>query len=226
MTDVAALFGQMDIYLFDQIQRGRIHPGQRIFDAGCGGGRNIEFFLREGYPVAAVDAELRAIAALRELSSRLAPALPETNFRAERLESSSFEDGIADVVISSAVLHFASDETEFEAMLRGSWRLLAADGLFFCRLASNIGLEQQCRPLGGRRFALPDGSERFLVDEKMLIDWTAALGATLLDPIKTTVVQESRSMTTWVMRKGKLRDQPPTSPVSEGLFQYGRARMK
>ncbi len=202
MTDVAAIFGQMDIYLFDQIQRGRIQPGQRLMDAGCGGGRNLTFFLREGFEVSAIDSEARAIAAVQALAAELAPTLPPTNFRAEPLESNSFPDGIADVVISSAVLHFARDEAHFEAMLRGTWRLLADDGLFFCRLASNIGMETRCRLLSGRRFLLPDGSERFLVDEPMLLQWTSRLGGTLVDPIKTTVVQDSRCMTTWVMRKG------------------------
>lgn len=201
MIDVAALFGQMDIYLFDQIQRGRILPGQRLMDAGCGGGRNLTFFLREGYQVSAIDADPRAIGAVQELAGRLAPALPSTNFRAENLESNSFPDGVADIVISSAVLHFANDEAHFGAMLHGSWRLLAENGLFFCRLASNIGMEQRCRLVSGRRFSLPDGSERFLVDERMLLDWTSALEGTLLDPIKTTIVQDSRCMTTWVVRK-------------------------
>ena len=58
------------------------------------------------------------------------------------------------------------------------------------------------RSIGGRRFLLPDGTERYLVDEKMLVDLTRKLGGTLLDPLKTTVVQDQRCMTTWVMRKG------------------------
>ena len=73
--------------------------------------------------------------------------------------------------------------------------------MLFCRLASSIGMEDRVQPLGGRRFALPDGSERYLVDEAMLMDLTASLGGRLLDPLKTTVVQNQRCMTTWVVRK-------------------------
>jgi hypothetical protein len=113
----------------------------------------------------------------------------------------TFPDGFADVVLSSAVLHFACDDDQFDAMLRASWRLLKRGGLFFCRLASMIGMEDRMRPLGGRRFLLPDGSERYLVDEAMLVSLTRELGGVLLDPLKTTVVQDQRCMTTWVMRK-------------------------
>ncbi|HZT77897.1 MAG TPA: class I SAM-dependent methyltransferase [Vicinamibacterales bacterium] len=200
MSDLLAQFGQIDIYLFDQLLRGRIAPGMRIVDAGCGGGRNLVYLLQSGYEVFGADADAGAIASVRALAARLAPHLPAENFRAEPLERLSFPDAFADVVICSAVLHFAADETQFDAMLRGCWRLLKPGGLFFARLASSIGLEDRVRPLGGGRYRLPDGSDRFLVDEAMLIDRTRALGGTLADPIKTTVVQDQRSMTTWVVR--------------------------
>jgi tellurite methyltransferase len=86
-------------------------------------------------------------------------------------------------------------------MLRGSWRVLRPGGLFFCRLASSIGIENQVRQIAGRRFLLPDGSERYLVDAALLEKLTAESGGQLLDPLKTTVVQDQRSMTTWVLRK-------------------------
>jgi len=202
-TDLAALFGGIDVYLFDQLLRGRIAPGMRVLDAGCGRGRNLVFLLREGYEVFALDPDQGAVAAVRDLARRLAPALPETNVRCEPVDASTFPDACADVVISNAVLHFATEETRFLAMLRGTWRLVAPGGLLFCRLASSIGVERLVRPLGGRRFALPDGTDRFLVDEASLLGLTEELGGQLLDPIKTTVVQGQRAMTTWVVRKGK-----------------------
>jgi tellurite methyltransferase len=201
MIDLSSLFGSIDIYLFDQILRGRIIPGMSVFDAGCGNGRNLVFFLGQGYDVCAVDPDPGAVETVRALARRLAPRLPASNFRAEAVESSSFPDGCAQVVLSSAVLHFARDETHFRAMLEGAWRLLQPDGLFFCRLASSIGMENRFSPVGGRRFLLPDGSERFLVDEPYILLLTEELGGALLDPLKTTVVQDRRCMTTWVLKK-------------------------
>lgn len=201
MIDLPALFGQMDIYLFDQLLRSRITPGMTVLDAGCGRGRNLVFFLHEGYEVYAVDPDPDAIRAVQTLAGKLAPELPATNFRAEPVESNSFPDQSSHVVLSNAVLHFANDVEHFEGMLRGSWRLVKPEGLFFCRLASSIGMESRVKPLGGRRFSLPDGSERFLVDEPYLLELTSGLGGELLDPLKTTVVQNRRCMTTWVMAK-------------------------
>jgi SAM-dependent methyltransferase len=202
MSTLQSSFGPIDIYLFDQLLRGRIAPGMRIFDAGCGSGRNLVYLLREGYEVFGVDADPDAVAATRALAASLAPSLPPGNFRVEPVEAHGFPDDFADVVLSSAVLHFARDDAHFEAMLYGAWRVLKPGGLFFCRLASSIGMESRVRALGRGRFALPDGSDRYLVDEPRLLSLTRTLGGRLLDPLKTTVVQDQRSMTTWVLRKG------------------------
>jgi tellurite methyltransferase len=201
MSRLQERFGQIDIYLFDQLLRGRVPPGARILDAGCGAGRNLVYLLREGYEVFGVDADSQAVEQVRRLAATLAPAIPGSNFRAEAIEEMSFPNAFADVAISSAVLHFARDEDHFQAMVRGTWRVLKPGGLLFCRLASSIGMERQIEPLGGRRFMLPDGSERYLVDALLLESLTAELGGRLADPLKTTVVQNQRSMTTWVVRK-------------------------
>jgi tellurite methyltransferase len=199
--DLVAEFGQIDIYLFDQLLRGRITRGMTVLDAGCGAGRNLVYLLRAGFDVFAADGDPAAIDSVRRLAARLAPGLPRENFRAEPIESMSFTDASADVVLSSAVLHFARDEAHFDAMLEGSWRVLRPRGIFFCRLASSIGMEDRVQALAGRRHRLPDGSDRYLVDEPFLMEKTRALGGELLDPLKTTVVQNQRCMTTWVVRK-------------------------
>ena len=194
-------FGDIDIYLFDQLLRRRIVPGMRVLDAGCGGGRNLVYLLRNGYDVFGMDADPAAIQHVRRLASLLAPHLPLDHFRAETIEQTTFPEAFADTVISSAVLHFARDDAQFTAMLRGTWKLLRPGGLLFCRLASSIGMEDQVTAVAGRRHRLPDGSERYLVDAPMLMNLTRELGGELLDPLKTTVVQDQRCMTTWVVRK-------------------------
>jgi ubiquinone/menaquinone biosynthesis C-methylase UbiE len=201
LSDLERQFGHIDIYLFDQLLRGRIRPGMRVLDAACGGGRNLVYLLQSGFEVNATDRDSASIESVRRLAAQFAPHLPPENFRVEPVERMSFPDAFADVVLSSAVLHFARDDAQFDAMLREMWRVLKAGGMLFCRLASSIGMEDRVRLIRGRRFALPDGSERYLVDETMLMDLTSRLGGTLLDPLKTTVVQDQRCMTTWVVKK-------------------------
>ncbi len=201
MIDLQQQFGHIDIYLFDQLLRGNIAAGMRILDAGCGSGRNIHYLLQAGFEVFGVDADANAIDIVRTLAAELSPSLPRENFRVESVQLMTFPALFADVVLSSAVLHFAADESRFNEMLEGSWRVLKRGGLFFCRLASSIGMENQVQRISGRRFALPDGSERFLVDAEMLLRLGEKLGGELVDPIKTTVVHGQRCMTTWVLRK-------------------------
>src|SRR5579872_4220698 len=202
MLGLREQFGEIDIYLFDQLLRGRIAPGMRVFDAGCGFGRNLVYLLREGYEIFGVDSDARAIEGVRRLAATLAPSLAEGNFRVEAIDATSFPADFFDVAISSAVLHFARDDHHFLAMLRGVWRVLKPDGLLFCRLASTIGMEHRFQRVEGRRFLLPDGSQRYLVDEALLEALTEELGGQWVDPLKTTVVQNQRCMTTWVIRKG------------------------
>ncbi|HWT02013.1 MAG TPA: class I SAM-dependent methyltransferase [Pyrinomonadaceae bacterium] len=194
-------FGGIDIYLFDQLLKGRFSPRMRVLDAGCGGGRNLVYFLRSGYEVFAVDQSGEAVQRARVLAAALAPHLPADNFRAEAVENLSFIDESFDVVISSAVLHFARDEEHWQRMVREMWRVLKPGGVFFARLASSIGVEEKIVLIEGRRYHLPDGSDRFLVDEPMLLAATDSLGGEWLEPLKTVVVQNLRSMSTWCLRK-------------------------
>jgi SAM-dependent methyltransferase len=201
MKDLVEQFGGIDIYLFDQLLKGRLPPGTRVLDAGCGAGRNLVYFLREGYEVFGVDQSAEAISRVRGLAASLNPTLPAGNFILATVEEMPFPDDHFGAVISSAVLHFARNAAHFRAMLGETWRVVAPGGLFFARLASSIGIENLIEPLGDGRYLLPDGSERFLVDEAALVSAAEEIGAAWLDPLKTTNVQNQRCMTTWVLRK-------------------------
>ena len=201
-AELHAQFGEIDVYLFDQLLRGRFDARRRVLDAGCGAGRNLPYFLVRGFEIYAIDEDPGAVAAARTLAARLAPALPADQIRQGTLHALPWPDGRMDAVICSAVLHFARDRVHFERMVDEMWRVLAPGGLFFARLASSIGIESEIGDTVGR-VRLPDGSDRFVVDEQLLIDTTDRLRGTLVDPIKTTNVQNTRCMTTWVVVKNK-----------------------
>jgi tellurite methyltransferase len=194
-------FGQIDIYVFDQILRGNIAAGMRVLDAGCGYGRNLVHLLRERCEVFALDQDAEGVEHVRQMSQALETGLPAANFQVGAIENMPFPDGFADVVMCNSVLHFARNEDHFESMLVELWRVLRPGGMLFTRLGSQIGMEFE--PTRDGRFRMRDGSEWFLVDEEMLMDLTENLNAVLVDPLKTTIVQDFRCMTTWVLRKRK-----------------------
>jgi SAM-dependent methyltransferase len=200
-SDLLADFGQIDIYVFDQLLRGRITSSMRVLDAGCGGGRNCEYLMKGGADVHGVDVDPTQIERVQRVAATVAPDLSSENFAVSRLDELPYPDAQFDAVICSAVLHFSRDASEFESGIAEMWRVLKPNGVFFARLASTIGLEDRVTHLRDRWYRLPDGSDRFLVDERYLLEISARLSAHQLDPIKTTVVQDMRSMTTWVLRK-------------------------
>jgi SAM-dependent methyltransferase len=199
-NNLREIYGNIDIYLFDQLLKGRYDKTKKLLDVGCGGGRNLYYFLQNGYEVFGIDPDPQAVDTVKDLSARLAPDNSLENFAVCRAENLPYEDAAFDLVICSAVLHFAKDEPHFNAMLRSMFRILKPGGYFFARLASDIGLEERVTPVGSRRYVLPDGSERFLVNEQMLLTYTSELGE-LYEPIKTTNVQNLRCMTTWCVQK-------------------------
>ncbi|MFD0792791.1 class I SAM-dependent methyltransferase [Mucilaginibacter litoreus] len=195
------LYGNIDIYLFDQLLKGTYDNCKKVLDAGCGGGRNLNYFLRNGYEVYGIDPNPNAVSAVKQLSQTLSDANAQENFVVATAENLPFVDNYFDLVISSAVLHFAHSHDHFDDMLRSMWRVLKPGGYLFARLASDIGIESLVHSLGNGRYLLPDGSERFLVNQQLLLEYTESLNARLHEPIKTTNVQNLRCMTTWCLQK-------------------------
>ena len=174
----------VDVYLLDQILKARIPAHARVLDVGCGGGRNLTWFEASGCRTVGVDRKRVSGAAALAEGAHL-PFAPR-----------SF-----DVVLSIAVLHFARDDEHFGAMLEEMSRVLRPGGLFFARFATTLGMAGQTDPLANGWHALPDGSERYLVRPEVIHAWAAERRISLLDPFKTTLVENQRSMATWVWRQ-------------------------
>jgi tellurite methyltransferase len=200
-NQLSASFGDIDIYLFDQLLKGRFDDCRDILDVGCGQGRNIVYFLKNNFNVFGIDQDAGAVASVRSLAQQLAPGISPENFAVAKAEAIPFEDATFDLVICSAILHFARNKAHFESMLHEAWRVLKPGGFFFARLASDIGIEALVESRGNGRYLLPDGTVRYLVNNESLTGYTQELNGELYEPIKTTNVSNIRAMTTWCLRK-------------------------
>jgi len=200
-TALQHLYGNIDIYLFDQLMKGRYEDCHKVMDIGCGGGRNLIYFLNNGFEVYGIDQDMAAIHTVQALSESLAPDNPLMNFRVSNAEDMPFGKEYFDLVICSAVLHFARNKIHFKEMLLAAWAVIKPGGYFFARLASDIGIEHLIEHSGNGRYLLPDGTERFLVNEQILLNYSEELNGYLYEPIKTTNVQNLRCMTTWCLQK-------------------------
>lgn len=200
-SQLQSLFGNIDIYLFDQLLKGRIKEGMQVLDAGCGNGRNSRYLIEAGLYLYGADSSVQAIKQIRGLARELAPALPEENFVVADLAKLPYPDQYFDVVICSAVLHFASSEEHFRAIVHELWRTLKPGGMLFCRFSTTIGLENFLQHQQERFYLMPHGATWFLADEALLTALEQQLNAFRLEPLKTVLVERQRSMSTWVLQK-------------------------
>jgi len=191
------LVGNTDIYLLDQILKGRYGSSGVILDAGAGPGRNLHWFVRQGLRVFGTDLDLKMVEVLRKKY----PGVPADNFQVAPLESLPFQDAFFDHVICCAVLHFAENEAHLGQMFGELVRILKPGGSLFARVATDVGLAEKMIPLGHGRFTMPDGSDRFLLTRPMLGSLLKRHNLRLLEPFKTVLVDELRSMTVLVIGK-------------------------
>ena len=196
MNTLLSQIEHTDIYLIDQILKGRFDNTKSVLDVGCGKGRNVTYFLKNRFDVYGIDSNSNCLDWTIENKN----VIP-TNFQEALAEKIPFGDKQFDLIICNAVLHFAKNKAHFEEVLFSIWNRVSKNGILFIRLASDIGIENLVTSLGNGEFQLPDDSTRYLVSEKALLDYSKQLNATFVEPIKTTNVQNLRCMTTWILQK-------------------------
>jgi SAM-dependent methyltransferase len=197
MNELTSQVGNTDIYLIDQIMKGRYTAPESILDAGAGAGRNLYWFVQAGLQVYGTDRDPKAVEALMQNY----PGVPADRFLAAPVERLPFADAAFRHVISSAVLHFAENEAHFGQMFGEMCRVLAPGGSLFIRAATDVGLADKMIPLGQGRFQMPDGTDRFLMTRPALDALVRQYGMRYLEPFKTVLVDELRSMAVVLLGK-------------------------
>ena len=137
--DLNYLLGNIDLYLLDQILKGRYEPTMRILDAGCGEGRNAHYFIRTGYDIWGIDQYPTALRLLRLTGKSLHPDFDPEKFVQADLTDIPFSDRSFDALIACSVLHFAHNEATFRQIVDELCRVLKPSGSLFIRMATSIG---------------------------------------------------------------------------------------
>lgn len=184
----------MDIYLLDQLMKGKFNLENKILDAGCGNGRNLTYFIENGYSATGLDKNEEELQELRK-------KYPNHNFIHSKIANLPFKNDSFDRVICIAVLHFAENKTHFIELFAELLRVLQPKGLLFIRMASNIGIENNIKYLGNGVYKIPDGTTRFLLTRELLEELFQKFSIKKIEPLKTVNVDDKRSMTTLVIEK-------------------------
>lgn len=194
------LLGNIDIYLLDQILKARFDHDFKILDAGCGEGRNLIYFLRNDYQVWGVDKNNDSIQMLKYLAKSIKKEYPLDRFMSCKVENMPYADFKFDAIISSAVLHFAENPNHFLSMMEELVRVLKPGGILFARMATDVGMKDEIKPIGDGKYILPDGSIRFLLTKQLLKDMINHFGFEFIEPFKTVIVDNKRCMSTLVLK--------------------------
>lgn len=196
-NSIQTLLGQTDIYLIDQIMKGRYNPADTILDAGCGSGRNMYWFLQNGFNINGIDISGVAI---EELKNKY-PGLPAECFLISSLENIPFANNHFSHIICSAVLHFAKSIAQFNCMLTEMVRVLKPGGTLFIRMTTDIGIEDKVEFIADGVYKIPDGSARFLLTRQLLAACMQQNKLSFVEPLKTVNVDDVRCMSTLLLQK-------------------------
>ena len=196
-SSIHEVIGDTDIYLVDQILKGRYDDHYTILDAGCGTGRNMHWFLHNNICIYGIDTNNSFITELKMDN----PSLPASRLQVAKVELMPFGDNFFDHIISSAVLHFAESTEHFLHMLKEMLRVLKPNGSLFIRMASDIGIENKVKLVKDGVYSIPDSSTRFLLTKSLLETIMSQFPLSFIEPLKTVNVNDIRCMSTLVLKK-------------------------
>lgn len=198
--DLNHLLGNTDLHLLDQILKGRYEPHMRVLDAGCGEGRNLPYFVRNGFDQWGVDTNPVALRLLRMQGKSWNPTFDPEKFIEGDLAELPFPPAAFDAVLCVAVLHFAPDEVHFSRMTDELLRVLKPSGSLFIRM--NASVEANANPkVTNRKPSVPSDESRFLLTPDLVDQLTERYSLTWLEPMRVEQVAGEYAQSTLVLQK-------------------------
>ena len=186
-SDLNRILGNIDLHLLDQILKGRYEPTMRLLDAGCGEGRNLPYFVGNGFDAWGVDADAGALRLLRMQGKRWGAAFDPEKFVEGNLTRLPFPPVSFDAIVCCAVLHFAQDASHFFCMMDELLRVLRPGGSLF--ISMNTSAEQGSALFEVRSNA-DAASEKdfFLLTPALLEQLISRYSFQWLEPLRTVQV--------------------------------------
>lgn len=125
--DINRAFGNIDLFLFDQLLKGNFNNRRILLDAGCGEGRNLKYFISSGVEVYGIDTSAAAI--------RMAGMVyrNRATFQQAAIEDQPFAEDHFEAILCINVLHHCRDEDEFIKIWEALVNMLKPEGILFIR---------------------------------------------------------------------------------------------
>ncbi len=193
--------GNMDLYLMDQLLKGRLEKKFRILDAGCGEGRNLIYFISNGYDVYGLDRDPGAIRMLRFVAKTRDKNFDTERFQTGNVQDLPYENDFFDFVICISVLHFSDSREQYFRMMGELIRVIKTEGMLFVRMDSTEGLVETPFKTDGGKSVLPDGSLRLLADQGLLDETMRQFKLEWVEPLKIVCERGRQGATVQLMKK-------------------------
>jgi 2-polyprenyl-3-methyl-5-hydroxy-6-metoxy-1,4-benzoquinol methylase len=193
--------GNADLILIDQILKDRFSDQMRILDAGCGEGRNMIYFVKNGYNIYGIDQDEEAVNMAKIVCASANRSYIMENIQAFPIEENPFPDLFFDAVICINVLHSVSGHDEFFDLFDHLLRLLNNGGFLFLSMESDIGLSnrslkksinEEIRTLASHNFYFSSELRHEILANDQLME---------IEPSKTIVIGDIKSYTYLFLKK-------------------------
>lgn len=131
-------FANTDLDVIDQLLKRRIPAESKILDAGCGEGRNLTYFIKNEYPVWAIDSDPLAVKYCQYYGKSIRPEFNSENILTDSIEEMLFPSSFFDVVFCINVIHAIPDNNLALLMLKKLSQVLKPGGYLLLKYKLDI----------------------------------------------------------------------------------------
>ncbi|WKK76408.2 class I SAM-dependent methyltransferase [Marivirga salinae] len=193
--------GNIDLYWLDFILKGYLPDDAKVLDAGCGEGRNLTYCLKNNLDIFGIDQNPEAINFLKLIAKKYKLGDLDARFQVMKLDKILFPDSTFDIIIGSAVLHFAKNVAHFNMMINELIRLLKPNGKIFIRTMTDRYFPENIVELEEGVFQFQNKQIRFVINADVFVENLRDRQLELIEPYKEVLVENRHTMGTFMFQK-------------------------